>query len=226
MENFDKELEINTTESEPVQPETKTASKGKKGGAVAEVYDWFDTLICSVLAIIVIFAFVTRLSSVDGRSMFPTLEHEEKLLITDMFYTPANNDIVVLWADKIPSDDGTGYGKAIVKRVVGVAGDTIKINFTAGVVYRNGEALPLEVSEGILYEDGHMINDYTTRKLQFDLQFGEEVTIPDGYIFVLGDNRNESLDSRGTSVGLVDVNNIIGKAYLRVWPLDKFGGLV
>lgn len=225
MENFDKEIEIDTTESEADLSVTESLSKGKKGGIAAEAYDWIDTILCSVLAIIVIFAFVTRLSSVDGTSMLPTLEHDEKLLITDMFYTPANNDIVVVWADKLPNDQGTGYGKAIVKRVIGVAGDTIKINFSAGVVYRNGEALPLEVSDGILYEDGHMINDYTIRKLQFNLQFGEEVTIPDGCVFVLGDNRNESLDSRSTSVGLVDVNNIIGKAYLRIWPLDKFGGL-
>ena len=154
--------------------------------------------------------------------MLPTLHDKERLLVTDMFYKPQHNDIVVLWAENLPSEDGNGTGKAIVKRVIGVGGDKISIDFSKGVVYRNGEALPQEVSDGILYEDGHAINDYT----RTPIDFSGEITVPEGHIFVLGDNRNGSSDSRDDRIGIVDENYIIGKVYLRVMPFDKFGGVV
>lgn len=198
----------------------------KKRGIAAEAYDWLDTILGSVIAVIVIFTFFTRLSSVDGGSMNPTLEDKERLFITDMCYTPAHNDIVVLWAENLLNDSGTGFGKPVVKRIVGIGGDKIKIDFESGTVYRNGEALQLEVEDSLLYEDGHTILDYTRRPLDYAEIFGEEVTVPEGYVFVLGDNRNNSRDSRDAAIGLVDERLIAGKVYLRVTPFDKFGGVV
>lgn len=193
----------------------------KKRRAAAEVLDWFDTVITSIIAIIVVFSLFTRLSTVDGGSMKPTLHDRERLMITDFLYEPQHNDIVVLWTDGLYNETTDDWGKAIVKRVVGIPGDVIELDVTEGAVYRNGEKLPQELKDGILYEDGHPINDYT--KLNWDM-YGS-VTVPDGYVFVMGDNRNDSVDSRDGRVGLVDMNNIIGKAYLRVAPLDSFGGL-
>ncbi len=193
----------------------------KKRRAAAEVLDWFDTVITSIVAIIVVFALITRLSTVDGGSMKPTLQDREQLMITDFLYTPAHNDIVVIWTDGLYNEDTEEWGKAIVKRVIGIPGDTIKLDTAEGAVYRNGEKLYQEVKGDILYEDGHPINDYTT--LSWDMP--ESVTVPDGYVFVMGDNRNDSVDSRDSRVGLVDMNNIIGKAYLRVAPFERFGGL-
>lgn len=190
-----------------------------KKRAAAELLDWFDTVVTSIVAIIVIFALVTRLSTVDGGSMKPTLYDQERLMITDFCYEPAYNDIVVLWTDNLFNELTGEMGEAIVKRVVGLPGDTIRVDTEEGAVYRNGERLETEEIDGIIYEDGHMIQDYTTEP------YSMEVTVPDGHIFVMGDNRNNSVDSRDGRVGLVDMNYIIGKAYLRVAPLERFGGL-
>ena len=190
-----------------------------KKRAAAEALDWFDTVITSIVAIIVIFALVTRLSTVDGGSMKPTLYDQERLLITDFCYTPQHNDIVVVWTDNLYNELTGEMGEAIVKRVVGLPGDTIRVDVSEGAVYRNGEKLETEEIDGVIYEDGHPIFDYT--KETYDM----EVTVPDGYVFVMGDNRNNSVDSRDGRVGFVDMNYIIGKAYLRVAPLERFGGL-
>lgn len=220
----EKELNISEeTSSEEVKEASAENIKGKdsKKRAAAEVFDWFDTVITSIVAIIVVFSVFTRLSTVDGDSMKPTLHHKERLMITDFFYSPEHNDIVVLWTDGLYNEDTEKFGKAIVKRVIGLPGDTIELDISTGSVFRNGEKLPQEIKDGILYEDGHAINDYTV--LQWDMP--SSVTVPDGYVFVMGDNRNDSVDSRDNRVGLVNMNNIIGKAYLRVAPFEQFGGL-
>lgn len=196
--------------------------EGKKPTFWSEALDWYNTVIGSVLAIILIFALLTRLSTVDGDSMLPTLHNQERLLVTNFLYTPAHNDIVVIWEDDLYNKVTDEYGEAIVKRIIGVAGDTISIDFDAGIVYRNGVPLEHEIAEGILFEDGHAINDYTRERLDMV----GTVEIPKGYVFVMGDNRNNSTDSRDRRVGLIDVNNIVGKVYLRIAPLDRFGGVV
>lgn len=192
----------------------------KKYGLAADLLDWFDTVVYSVLAIVVIFTFTTRMSTVDGTSMYPTLDDGQNLMVENMFYTPAYNDIVVFWAEKIPDEDG-GRGKALVKRVIGLPGDSIEIDYLHGTVTRNGTQLALEVKDGVLYEDGHIINSYT----HDEEGLGGSFTVPEGCIFVMGDNRNASTDSRSYMVGYVDIRDIVGKAYLRVTPFDKFGGL-
>lgn len=189
-------------------------------GAAADIYSWFDTLIGSFLVIIVLFTFFARVSTVDGESMLPTLEDKQMLMISDFFYEPAYNDIVVVWAEQIPNDED-GLGKAIVKRVIGLPGDNIKIDFANGYVYRNGEQLPLQVKDGVLYEDGHMLNSYTN----YSEGRGDDFTVPEGTIFVMGDNRNGSTDSRSWMVGDVDKRFIVGKALFRIFPFDKIGGL-
>jgi signal peptidase I len=171
-----------------------------------------------VIIIVVIFTFFVRVTSVDGHSMNPTLKDMDQMLVTNFFYTPKQNDIVVIYAPRL--DDG----KDIIKRVIGVEGDTIWIesvrfgNDNTGLVYRKNagedEYVALEVVEldGVLFEDGHAIGGYTLSQRQVDI----EITIPPGYVFVLGDNRSNSTDSRCYSVDLVDVNYIAGRAFLRL----------
>lgn len=197
-----------------VRPKEKPYTLG------ADLLDWFDTIIYSVLAIVVVFTFITRMSTVDGTSMVPTLEDGQHLMIENVFYTPAYNDIVVVYSEKLPNEDG-GRGKAIVKRVIGLPGDQIEIDYAHGTVTRNGVTLEQEVKNGILYEDGHIINTYTND----EEGLGGSFTVPEGSLFVMGDNRNGSTDSRSYLVGYIDIRDIVGKAYLRVTPLDKFGGL-
>ncbi len=204
-----------STEAEAVQ-----MPKTKRHGIAAEVYDWFDSIFYGLLILTLVFVLVTRTTTVDGTSMLPTLEDKQLLLVSDFAYTPAYNDIVVVWSDTLPNDKD-GYGKAIVKRVIGLPGDRISIDYWAGTVSRNGEVLEITEKDGVLYEDGHMIND-TTRT---DEGLGGEFTVPEGCLFVMGDNRNGSTDSRSRLVGFIDRRNVVGRAYLRVFPFDKFGGL-
>ena len=178
----------------------------------ADMFDWMCSIFSAILCFIIIFALFARVITVDGESMVPTLQDQQRLIVSDMFYTPQYDDIVILYADKLVNESSGGYGKPIVKRVIGLPGDKIRIDFVKGVVYRNGEQLP---------------DDYTNTPTNLPENFpnNQEVTVEDGKIFVLGDNRNGSKDSRSNQIGLVDMRYIMGKAYLRIWPLNALGML-
>lgn len=187
--------------------------------AANEIFDWMESILMAIIAIVLVFTFIVRINTVDGESMLPSLVGGQKLLVTDLFYTPDYNDIVIVQAAKL---DG---GKPIVKRIIGLPGDTIKIDFISGTVYRNGTALEIETVNGILYEDGHAINTLTN--LNQDMASGKEYTVPEGQYFVMGDNRNNSKDSRLLSViGFVDENYIAGHAIFSIFPFDSFGFLL
>ena len=192
----------------------------KRHGIAAEIYDWFDSVFYGLLIVTAVFVLITRTSTVDGTSMLPTLEDKQLLLVSDFAYTPAYNDIVVCWSDTLPNDNG-GIGKAIVKRVIGLPGDTINIDYSAGTVTSNGETLKIPDKDGQLYEDGHMIKTLTKK----DEGLGGDFIVPAGSLFVMGDNRNGSTDSRSRLIGFIDRRKIVGRAYLRIFPFDKFGGL-
>ena len=178
----------------------------------ADMFDWMCSIFSAILCFIIIFALFARVITVDGESMVPTLQDQQRLIVSDMFYTPQYDDIVILYADKLANESSGGYGKPIVKRVIGLPGDKIRIDFVKGVVCRNGEQLP---------------DDYTNTPTNLPENFpnNQDVTVEDGKIFVLGDNRNGSKDSRSSDVGQVDMRYIMGKAYLRIWPLNALGML-
>ena len=182
-------------EKEKVPPEVK---------ARREAYDWIQSLISALLICVLVFVFVLRIMDVHGTSMFPTLNNGDKVLVSDLFYEPARGDIVVFKKDSY--DDN----KALVKRVVAVAGDVVNIDFEKGVVYVNGEALE---------ED--YIDVLTTTKIDF---IGPQ-TVPDNCLFVMGDNRNASTDSRDKRIGMVDKRLVIGKVLLVVYPFNSFGSV-
>ena len=182
-------------EKEKVPPEVQ---------ARREAYDWIQSLISALLICVLVFVFVLRIMDVHGTSMFPTLNNGDKVLVSDLFYEPARGDIVVFKKDSY--DDN----KALVKRVVAVAGDVVNIDFEKGVVYVNGEALE---------ED--YIDVLTTTKIDF---IGPQ-TVPDSCLFVMGDNRNASTDSRDKRIGMVDKRLVIGKVLLVVYPFNSFGSV-
>ena len=163
-----------------------------------EVYEWVQALVCSVLAVVVLFTFVIRMIGVDGHSMVPTLQDKDRLLVLNsMLYDDYKyGDIVVL---RKP----TFLAKPIVKRVIATEGQTVDIDFSTGSVYVDG---------ALLKED--YINELT---------FTEEgtafpLTVPEGSIFVMGDNRNHSSDSRDERLGPVDERLIIGEAVFLLFP--------
>ena len=165
-----------------------------------EILEWYDALAVAVAVIALVFTFGLRVVQVDGHSMQPTLLNGERLLMTPLG-SPDYGDVVIV-------DSYIPYGKPLVKRVIGKAGDTMDIDFTAGIVYRNGEALdePYTAEPTYLYES-----------VDFP------ITVPDGCLFLMGDNRNNSTDSRDTRVGCVDERDIMGAAVLRVLPFGKIG---
>ena len=164
-----------------------------------EAYEWVQTLVCSVLAVVLVFTFAVRGFRVDGQSMRETLQDGDMLLILNdhlcMGYQPG--DIVVL--RKASFRDG----KPLVKRVIALAGQTVDIDFKTGSVYVDG---------ALLKED--YINELTF------LDEGTEfpLTVPEDCVFVLGDNRNHSSDSRDFRLGTVDIRYVIGKAVFLAFP--------
>lgn len=198
------------------QAEQKKENVVSAHQAANEVFDWLESILMAVVTIVLIFTFILRVNTVEGESMLPTLIGGQKLIVTDMFYTPDYNDIVIIQAAKL---DG---GIPIVKRIIGLPGDRINIDFDNGVVYRNGEPLRIEIKDGLIYEDGHTIETYTTRNLE--MMSGQDYYVPDDYYFVLGDNRNNSKDSRLFSeIGFVNKNYIAGHAIFSIFPFDTFG---
>ncbi len=169
-----------------------------------EAYDWIQSLISALLLCVLVFVFVIRIMDVNGSSMVPTLKNGDKLLVSDLFYEPERGDVVVFKKDDYDPN------KALVKRVIAVAGDVVNIDFDNGIVYVNGEAVE---------ED--YIDVTTNNKIDF---IGPQ-TVPENCLFVLGDNRNASTDSRDKRIGMVDKRLVIGKALLVIYPFDEFGAV-
>ena len=151
--------------------------------------EWLEAIVLAVVAVALIFTFGVRMIRVDGESMLPTLQDGQRLMITSYPYTPQRGDIVVI-------DAYTAYGDPLVKRVIGIEGDTIDIDFQNGIVYLNGEALE---------------EPYTAEPTYLQESVTFPVTVPEGCLFVMWDNRNHSTDSRDDRVGFVDERDVLGR---------------
>jgi signal peptidase I len=186
--------------------------------ALCELYEWVEVFIFVLVCVIVFLTFIMRGTVVEGDSMLPTLEDRQFLIISHMYTSLQYGDIVVLYAENI---DGQGQGRNVIKRVIGLPGDTIGIDTEAGLVYRNGEALTVEVRDGVIYEDGYVIRDYT--RLRSDMPENTVMTVPENQVFVMGDNRNHSKDSRSADVGMVELDYVIGRVVFRITPFSQLG---
>ena len=176
-----------------MQEQEKQTAKGR------DLYEWVQSLVGSVLVVVAIFTFVIRMMGVDGHSMLNTLQHGDRLLVVNsmLYHDYKYGDIVILRKDGVFDDD------PIVKRVIAVEGQTVDIDFAEGIVYVDGEALE---------EDYIREPTYTAEGTEFPL------TVPEGSIFVMGDNRNHSSDSRSSDLGTVDTRYVIGKAAFLIFP--------
>ncbi len=179
----------------------------------SDALDWVSSIVFAVSAMLVLNLFFLRSITVSGSSMLDTLQDGDQVVATNFCYTPAIGDIVVIQANKLINDDTDMWGEPIIKRVIAVAGDTVCINFDKGEVYRNGE---------LLEED--YIKDLTF--FRYDdtwMESGREYKVPEDCVFVLGDNRPVSNDSRNIrQVGFIDTDLIMGKAFVRVAPFENF----
>lgn len=162
-------------------------------------YEWLHTLILAITVVMILLTFVFRLVNVDGQSMMDTLFDKDKVIVTNLCYTPECGDVVVI-------SHGQNLNKPIIKRVIATEGQTLSIDFNTGTVVVDGAVL-----------DEPYIKDLTVK--QGDAEIPE--VIPEDMIFVMGDNRNHSTDSRFTTVGLIGEDDIIGKAQFIIYPFDR-----
>lgn len=172
-----------------------------------QLFSWLQPVLFALAVLVVVSTFLGRLIGVDGLSMYPTLHDRDMLLLQSIGYTPRNDDVVVLAPSTFRN------GTPIVKRVIATGGQTVDVDYDAGTVTVDGE----ELAEPYLGEPMRAVYD------QFIDQY--PVTVPEGCVFVMGDNRNASSDSRVPDIGMVDQRCVLGRAIWIVLPFGRFGGI-
>lgn len=207
----DNKEKLEIFEYSDVSEEEETLAPAKK-----EIFEWLDVVVSAIIVVVILFTFVFRVATIDGDSMQNTLYEGEKVVISNFFYEPQVNDIVVISRNAenmVGKDDDNSL--PIIKRIIAVEGQTVDIDFNKGIVYVDGEAIDdsyAKTPTNLCYNDGVTF----------------PVRVPENCVFVLGDNRNDSLDSRSAKIGkngMVDKRYILGKTILRIYPFDKAGGL-
>lgn len=186
--------------------EEKKIEEEQEGGIARFLYDMLEVLALCAVPIILVLAFVGRFIYVDGPSMLPTLHHKDVMAVQVIGYTPKPGDVVILTQE---FRDVTG---PIVKRVIATGGQTVDIDYAAGTVSVDGKALEepyinFEPMQTPWYENT------------------SHITVPEGSVFVMGDNRNHSNDSRDVLLGTVDNRRILGRAVAVLFPFQDFGAI-
>ncbi|AKL94442.1 signal peptidase I [Clostridium aceticum] len=169
-----------------------------------EIIEWIKTIVLSLVIALIITTFI-KPTIVKNYSMIPTLDENNFLIVNRLLYkqgTPSRGDIIVF---RSPLKTPAGKDKLLIKRVIALPGEEIVIS--DGSVFINGEYL----------EEPYLVDSYTEGSI--------DAVIPEGKIFAMGDNRGNSLDSRDDILGLVDMEDVIGKAFLRLYPLNRIGFL-
>ena len=214
MENWESEMEQNREElPQESAPEGASEQSEAQGGGKArreasdgrDLYLNIRVLVGMMTVFVLMFTFVARIIVVSGASMENTLIEGDLILVWSLGYTPKQGDVVVLTQESYQED-------SIVKRVIATEGQTVDIDYYSGRVYVDDVALK---------------EDYIREQMLLP-SYGEglnHVTVPEGCVFVMGDNRNHSADSRFPAIGIVDVRCIIGHGILVIFPFHHWKGL-
>lgn len=173
---------------------------------VKTLYEWLEEIVIALTLMILVFTFLFRVVTVTGESMLPNFVEGQKLIVTNLGHSVEQGTVVVIT---------NVLNEPIIKRVIATEGQTVDIDYETGVVYVDGEAVD-ETQFGL--ENGITTRPYSTLEAMVFPQ-----TVPEGCVFVLGDNRSVSKDSRYTEVGMVDTRHILGEAVFTLYPFDRFG---
>lgn len=179
-------------------------NKSRPDGALSVCYDWLSSFIAALLCVVLLFTFVFRVVRVSGNSMLPTLQDGDMLIISDVLYTPKTGDIVVV---QVPTYKN---GLPLIKRVIATEGQKVKIDFKTWSVTVDGVKLD---ESYIKYMEGFAMDRHNCPT---------EFVVEEGKVFLMGDNRNDSNDSRNSAIGQVDTRCILGKVIFRLSP-SPFG---
>ncbi len=182
---------------------SENEKKAKESGGISLIYDMVSIIATAVVSVALVFLFVFRTVGVVGGSMEPTLNSGDRIVLTASYGEPEYGDIVVT----CQPDLSNVIPDTLVKRVIATEGQTVDIDFTKGKVYVDGVEL-----------DEPYIADPTRDREDFD----GPVVVPEGCVFVMGDNRNHSTDSRDNRVGFIREEYIMGKALFRIAPFGQF----
>lgn len=196
---------------------------GESQGLVQWIYDWMGTMLFAVVILFIVMTVFLRQVTVNGPSMNDTLSDKDRLIVSSFMYTPKQGDIVVITHGINGLRD-----EAIIKRVIATEGQCVEIRYDPakeeGHVFVDGT----ELKEDYIKEYTNLVPS-SNKKIQTVTEDGHSIyvlseTVQKNMVFVMGDNRHHSVDSRfEDSVGQVPVENIVGKAVFRIYPLDKFG---
>lgn len=195
-------MDEETTQGVPEVPAPKPAAPQK---LLSDIFDILELFTICAAIILTVFTFLIRITVVDGESMENTLLHGDYLLVQEIGYTPTAGDIVV-----VHDVDNTPYNNPIVKRIIATGGQTVDIDFDTWTLTVDGVVIDEPYRKVTPPPDVQRTADY-----EFPIQ------IPEGYVFVLGDNRNHSADSRISLIGLIDERCVVGKAVCRILPFSR-----
>lgn len=191
-------------DSDAPEPVSCVNTIEEKKSVVSSAFEWLQLLLPAMLVVVLLLTFVMRMIRVDGSSMMNTLFDGDLVFVTNLLYQPADGDIIVI-------SHGQEYPTPIIKRVIATEGQTVKIDYDNNRV----------IVDGVVIDEPYLHEAMIFNQIDNDQVIPE--VIPEGKVFVMGDNRNHSLDSRSQKVGIIDKTDIIGKAQLIWWPFSRFG---